>query len=272
MIRIVTANRKPRLAASSFLNSAPLIWSFSNGSRREDVHLTDAVPSRCADLLAAGASDFALVPVIEFQRIDGAQLVPGVCVGSREQVRSVVLVSHLNNLKKIRTVALDESSRTSAALVKIIFKEFLGFEPQWTTTSPDLKQMLRANDAALVIGDRGMLFPREHLHVWDLATLWHDHTRLGFVFAMWMAVETAGRPMPDFLGARNEGIAKLEEIVASYARQTPLLPDEIRDYLNRNIIFQIDQDLSRGMELYFQLAHKHGLIAKLKAPRLMESV
>ena len=161
----MNSETRPRLAASSYLNTAPLIWSFKYGARKDEVNLVEALPSSCANLVARGEVDFALVPVIEYQRIAGAGLVPGVCVGSREKVRSVVLVSRLNNLKKVRTVALDESSRTSAALVTIIFKEFLGFEPKWTTRSPDLKQMLRDNDAALIIGDPAMTFARDSLRV-----------------------------------------------------------------------------------------------------------
>ena len=262
---------KPRIAASSYLNSAPLIWSFSHGSRRNEVELIDAVPAWCADLMADESVDFALVPVIEYQRIANAKLVPDVCVGSRERVRSVVLTSRLNNLTNIKTVALDESSRTSATLVKIIFKEFLGFEPRWTTTSPDIKQMLSDNDAALIIGDPGMLFARDHLHIWDMAALWKENTALGFVFAMWMARENAGTHIPDFAAARDEGVAKIEEIVSEYADQTQLAAEEIRDYLNRNIVFQIDEDLSLGMQLYFQLAHKHGFISELRPLRFIDA-
>ncbi|HKO99435.1 MAG TPA: menaquinone biosynthesis protein [Pyrinomonadaceae bacterium] len=256
-------SNKPRLAASSFLNSAPLIWSFIQGSRRDDVELIDAVPSRCADLLAKGEVDFALVPVIEYQRIANGKLVRDVCVASREKVHSVVLVSQKSNLSEILSVALDESSRTSATLVKILFKEFLGFEPKWTTTTPDLQQMLSENDAALIIGDPGMLFPRDRFHVWDMAELWRENTGLGFVFAMWMTGPTEA-DMPDFRAARDEGLAKIEEIVSAYASQTPMQPDQIRDYLSRNIVFQIDDDLLRGMEKYFQLAGKHELIPELK--------
>ena len=57
---------KPRIAASSYLNSAPLIWSFERGAKRQSVELlTDTAPARCADMLARGAVDGALVPVIE---------------------------------------------------------------------------------------------------------------------------------------------------------------------------------------------------------------
>ncbi|HEV2835138.1 MAG TPA: menaquinone biosynthesis protein, partial [Pyrinomonadaceae bacterium] len=180
-----------RLAASSYLNSAPLIWSFLHGSKRGHVDFVEAVPARCAQLLSEEQVEGALVPVIEYQRIAGGALVPDVCVGSQKEVLSVVLVSKDAELEHIRSIALDESSRTSSTLVKVIFREFLDHEPAWTTRSPNIEEMLEVNDAALIIGDPGMTFPRAGLKVWDMATLWRQYTGLGFVFAMWMVRDEA---------------------------------------------------------------------------------
>src|SRR5437660_5381095 len=96
----------PRIAASSYLNTAPLIWSFLYGTRRHLMRLvTDAAPARCADLLARGEVDAALVPIIEYERIPEIRVVPGVCVGSHSAVRSVVLASKYDDLKKVCKVA-----------------------------------------------------------------------------------------------------------------------------------------------------------------------
>jgi len=124
--------------------------------------------------------------------------------------------------------------------------------------------MLRENDAALLIGDPGMAFAREHLHVWDMAALWRENTGFGFVFAMWMASGTAGVATPDCVAARDEGLAQIEEIVSEYVQKIQMPAEEIRDYLNHNIAFQIDEDLKQGMQRYYELAHKHGLIEELK--------
>src|SRR5947199_8518291 len=146
-----TNSIRPRIAASSYLNTAPLIWSFLHGSQRDAVQLfTDTAPARCAEMLAREEVDAALVPVIEYQRLQDVLLVPDVCVGSKSAVRSVVLVTRRNNLKKVERVALDDSSRTSVALVKIIFREFLGLESEWISAAPDLKSIVRAVDAALI--------------------------------------------------------------------------------------------------------------------------
>lgn len=257
------SSTKPRLAASNYLNTAPLIWSFKEGARKDEANLLEALPSSCAELLSRHEVDFALVPAIEYQRISEAVLVPGVCVASRQKVRSVVLVSRLNNLKKVRTVALDHSSRTSAALVQIIFKEFLELEPMWTTRSPDLKQMLRDSDAALIIGDPAMTFARDGLRVWDLAALWHDFTGLGFVFAMWMAGK-ADAPAIDFVQAAREGLAQRNEIIDAYERDLGLTRIELETYLTENITFFLDDELLKGLELFYGLAQKQGLIAGLK--------
>jgi chorismate dehydratase len=252
------------MAASSYLNTAPLIWSFIHGSQRDQVELfTDTAPARCGEMLANGQVDVSLVPVIEYQRMNDIVIVPDVCVGSRAAVHSVVLVTRKNNLKKVERVALDESSRTSAALVKIIFREFLGFEPRWETSAPDLKSMLARADAALMIGDPAMLIPRDQFRVFDLATLWREFTGCGFVFAMWMASKDSVeriRPV-DFAAARDEGLAHLEEIASENEKLLGLTQKEIESYLTDNIAFRLDEEMKRGLELYFELAGKHGLIA-----------
>jgi chorismate dehydratase len=268
----VNESQRPRIAASSYLNTAPLIWSFTHGSQRGAVELfTDTAPARCASLLANGEVDAALVPVIEYQRIPNIAIIPDVCVGSKTAVRSVVLVTRKNNLKKVERVALDQSSRTSAALVKILFREFLGFEPQWTTAAPDIQSMMRDADAALIIGDPAMTVPRDEFRVFDLATLWHEFTRLGFVFAMWMVRKDSLSKVASarFALARDEGLANLKHIAGSYAPQIGLSPMEITTYLTTNIVFHVDEQMRKGLTRYFELAQKHGVISELKTPEFV---
>ncbi|MCA1629340.1 MAG: menaquinone biosynthesis protein [Acidobacteria bacterium] len=268
------AGAAPRLAASSYLNSAPLIWSYTRGSKRSRAELfTDAAPARCARMLARGEVDAALVPVIEYQRLPEVAVVPGVCVGARRAVRSVVLATRRADLREVRRVALDESSRTSAALVRVIFREFYDQEIETTTRHPDVRSMLDEADAALIIGDPAMTFAREEgLHVHDLASLWREHTGLGFVFAMWMAHEsdTEAVRAADFAGARDEGVAHLEEIIEEYERELLLPREELRSYLTENVCFELDDEMRAGLELFFRLSHRHGLIERARPLRLFD--
>jgi len=256
------------VAASTYLNSAPLIWSFLHGPRREQLKLIDAVPAQCAQLLREAAVDVALIPMIEYQRIPNISLIANVCVGSKTEVRSVLLVSKQAEIEQIESVALDESSRTSAALLKIIFREFLRHEASWKSSTPDLHDMLRENDAALIIGDPAMTFAREGLYIWDMAALWQKYTGLGFVFAMWAIRNDATdrAKYVDFAGARDEGVARIDEIVDYYLTRIPLSREELRFYLTDNIAFDLDDQMQNGLELYFQLAAKHQLIDEPKEP------
>ena len=259
----------PRIAASSYLNTAPLIWSFLHGTRRDQVQLiTDTAPARCGDMLARGEVEASLVPVIEYERMKGIQVVPGVCVGSHSAVRSVVLASKFADLRRIRRVALDNSSRTSQALLKIMFREFLEFEPEWESGNPDLSAMTRTNDAALIIGDPAMEISSKDFHVFDLASLWRRFTGAGFVFAMWMAREDAAAAVRrvDFAGARDEGLDHLNEITSDYTPLPELPQAELIGYLRDNISFNLDDDLKTGLELFYRLAHKHWIISTM--PRL----
>lgn len=252
----------PRVAASSYLNTAPLIWSFARGPRQGEVELlTDTAPARCADMLARGQVEAALVPVIEYQRLPEAAVVPGVCVGARREVHSVVLVTRGSRLEEVSSVALSIESRTSVALVEVIFREFVGRVPKLEPFVPTLEEMLREHDAALVIGDPAMTFRREGLRVYDMAALWREFTGLGFVFAMWMSHESAaGRiGQVDFAAARDEGLARVEEIAAEYERELGRPRAELVSYLTRNICFSLDEEMRAGLELFFRLAHKHGV-------------
>ncbi|MEZ5429547.1 MAG: menaquinone biosynthesis protein [Pyrinomonadaceae bacterium] len=268
-----------RFSASSYSNTAPLIWSFLYGSEHGKYEIIlDNAPARSAELLAQKRVDCALVPVIEYQRIEDVLLVPDVCVGARERVRSVCLVTGGRDLKDVRSVALDVSSKTSVALTRIIFREFLGFDPVWRAAKPDLPEMLGENDCALLIGDPALGIPdlglgiseaeetQENYRKFDLAELWRGFTGFGFVFAMWMAPESSLEAVRrvDFARIRDEGLAHLDEIIANYRAEIPLSHEEFRKYLTENISFSIDPSMREGLEHYYRLAHRHRLIDSLK--------
>ncbi len=255
-----------RISASSYSNTAPLVWSFLYGRNHGKVEIIlDNAPSRSAELLDRDRVDAALVPVIAYQQIEGVRLIPDVCVGARERVRSVCLVTKDKDLKDVNSVALDVSSLTSVVLTKIIFREFLGSEPKWIDAQPNVDTMLAEADCALLIGDPALAVSEPPavaggltLRTFDLAELWHNYTGLGFVFAMWMTRRE--NISIDFAAARDEGLEHLNEIIANYDHQIHLGPDELKTYLSQNICYSIDESMQHGMSLYFELAAKYGLI------------
>ena len=256
-----------RLSASNYSNSAPLIWSFIYGANRGRYELIlDNAPARSAELLRQKRVDAALVPVIEFQRIDDVKLVPHVCVGAKERVQSVCLVTKGEELKDVKSVALDVSSRTSVALTKIIFAEFLSLAPTYREAKPNLELMLADADCALLIGDPALTVDETQYRKFDMAETWKSFTDYGFVFAMWMANAEKSdiAKTIDFAAARDEGLRHLDEIIANYQTQIPIERDDFVNYLSENISYTIDEQMRKGLALYYDLAHKHGLTERRK--------
>lgn len=265
----------PRISASSYSNTAPLVWSFLYGANHGKVEIIlDNAPARSAELLSQGRVGAALVPVIASQSIPGVKLIPNVCVGAKERVRSVRLVTRGCGLEDVRSVSLDVSSRTSVVLTKIIFREFLGFEPEWRPAEPDIDAMLTESDAALLIGDPalaiadcGLRTAESDLRSFDLAELWRHHTGLGFVFAMWMTTRDSCEI--DFAAARDEGLRHISEIAANYAPQTGLDISTLVEYLSQNISYSVEPSMQKGLELYLELAYKHALTERKPEIRLI---
>jgi chorismate dehydratase len=261
-----------RIAASTYLNSAPLIYSFAQGSlRRRFTFIGDAAPSRCAAMLAAGQCEVALIPVIEYQRIPGLRIIPEIAVASKNRVRSVILAARCP-LNEVRTVTLDISSRTSQALVKILFLRRYGTSPKFTERVPDAtmgcENMLEGSDAALVIGDPGMKLEASSgqlgIRIYDLAEEWRAMTGLPFVFAVWAAREEGLEDEPDlvrdFIAAKWEGIEQTGRIASQYAIELNLPEDDLLRYLHDNVNYDLDVENIAGLRRYFGLAYECGLI------------
>lgn len=257
---------KPCIASSIYLNSAPLCYSFIYGEQKDRCHLLpDTAPARCADMLRDAQADAALIPVIEYQRIEDLKVAPGACVASKNSVRSVVLASRVP-INEVRSVALDTSSRTSAALIQIILSRFYGLSPRYRASPPRIEEMLERDDAALIIGDPAMLIDRSRLHVYDMSEEWRRHTGLPFVFAFW-AIRADSRAWPgevDFIAARREGIAHTEEIADMYSKSLGLPREELIYYLTENISYDLDEESLAGLRLYYELAAESGLIERAR--------
>ena len=251
----------PRIAASSYLNSAPIVWAFAEGSQRERCLLEpDPAPSACARMLADGRVDGALIPSIEVQRIPGLSVARGVCVAARHRVRSVLLVSTVP-LQRIRSVALDTQSRTSDALVRILLGRFRGIRPHYAPAAPDLRVMLEEADAALLIGDPAMTVDTSGCEVHDLAELWNEATNLPFVFAVWgLRADRFRDGGPDFAAALAEGRGATQHIADRYSRSLGIDRETIVEYLTTNIHYDLDADCQAGLHRFYELAAEEGLI------------
>ena len=249
-----------RVGAVSYLNSKPLIEGLEQRSPETDLILD--YPSRLADQLAQGQLDVALIPSVEYFRNPGYEIVSDACVAARGPVLSVRLYCRVHP-GDIRTLALDEGSRTSSVLVRIILAEKYGVDPELLPLPLSMGVEDTTADAILVIGDRAICSPNERFHeTWDLGEEWLRWTGLSFVFAMWVARRDFDKSSiePVLSRARDRGVASLEFIAHREARLLGIDEALAFEYLHSNLHFRFGAAERHGLKLFQQLATERGFV------------
>jgi len=295
---------KLRISIVQYLNTAPLVWGFTNGPFRGKYDLSFTVPSQCAEELRSGKADIAIIPAIEYARIPDLEILPDLSIASKKMVRSLLLVSKAP-LGQFESIALDSSSRSTQALTRILCAEHWKIAPKFIEMPPDLETMLKKAEAALLIGDpalrlslkmepfstrielhgsqktphkppidgwmwnaekAGIAPPSQRLFVFDMVEQWRAMTGLPAVLAVWAARKGVATPevVADFHASRDFGLSHIAEISSDAAVELKLPADRLASYLRDNIDFSLDEENRRGLELYFSHAAKLGLIPEAK--------
>ncbi|NDQ57429.1 MAG: menaquinone biosynthesis protein [Acidipila sp.] len=267
-----------RISVVEYLNTAPLVWSFKHGPLAGKYDLSFTVPSQCAEDLRLGRADIAIIPAIECQRIPDLDVIPDVAIASKGAVRSILLVSKVS-IKQARHVALDSSSRSSAALVRLLCQGYWGIHPEFVEAQPDVAAMLAHADAALVIGDPALRLQLRHeagqpafpgaeklgadkLFIYDVAEQWRQWTGRPAVLALWAARHgcATSEVVADFLAAKQYGLKRIREIAVNTAIQLDLPAASLASYLRHNIDFSLDAANLAGLKLFYEKAAQAGLI------------
>ncbi|HHT9133098.1 MAG TPA: menaquinone biosynthetic enzyme MqnA/MqnD family protein [Candidatus Tripitaka californicus] len=286
-----------RIGAVPYLNTKPLVAGIEGG---RGVELRLAVPSQLPDLLEQGELDVALIPSIEYLRGRPFFVVPDTSIASRGAVESVLLFLRVPSVRDIKRVALDESSLTSAALVRIILQERYGLRLSSVEYVPwprnqDLNDTQA--DAVLVIGDNAMkmasrmrnaecskcgfriaecgikttphsAFPIPHSertpHSLDLGAEWKALTGLPFVYALW---GTSKKGLVDSARrllneAKRKGLAALPEIARREAKRLGLEPGFCLRYLSENICYELGEAEVAGLRQFYRYALSMGLASE----------
>jgi len=249
---------KLRVCAVSFLNTTPLVWGMLRGPQQGLFDLEFRIPSECADRMSRGEADIGIVPSFELTRQD-LEIVPGAGIASHGPVRSILLVSS-RPASKIRTLAADTSSRTSVQLARVILERRYGADPKLVPLPPDLAAMLRAADAALIIGDPALRIDLARLpeRVYDLGAEWVEMTGLPMVFAVWAGRRGVATPavVEAFRESCRYGRERIEEIVEAEAARRGFAPELAREYLTRHIVHELGPREYEGMQLFLQFARE----------------
>jgi cyclic dehypoxanthinyl futalosine synthase len=267
--------QKLRIAAVSFLNARPITYGLERGLGEDRLELSFELPSRCAQLLAAGEVDVGLIPVAAYAESEvPLRVVPGVAIASLGPVRTVLLVGDAP-WTELEEIALDGASRSSAALLKLLCRD-RGLAPRFREVPHDaVLDAARGRTGALVIGDAGFAAAEKYAHVVDLGELWREATGLPFVYAVW-----AGRA--DVLGADeigilqqslSEGMIHRAEIARGWAEAAPHragAPELYERYLTENIRYRLGSEELSGVAAFFDRGHAAGLFRERARLRLYE--
>jgi chorismate dehydratase len=283
--------QKLRISIVQYLNTAPLVWAFTNGPFVGKYDLSFTVPSQCAEALRTDAADIAIIPAIEYQRIPDLVVLPNLAIASQNRVGSLLIVAK-KPIAQVRSFALDRSSRSTQALTRILAAEHWKIDPDFFEAEPDLRAMLANADAALLIGDpalhisiaiekRSTVSPQgravcqaatlgmtraEILHVYDVVGEWRKLTSLPAVMAVWAARPEVLTPdvLADFAASRDFGLTQIAAISLAAASELNLPQQALESYLRHNIDYSLGEENRRGLERYFREAAKLGLIPNEK--------
>ncbi|MFO0814654.1 MAG: menaquinone biosynthesis protein [Gemmatales bacterium] len=247
-------SRRIQIGAVTYLNTKPLIYQLEELAPDADLSLD--LPSRLADQLAAGLLDVALIPIVEVFRGTGYRILPDMAIASNGPVLSVTVFSKVP-CSAIRTLALDEGSRTSAALVQVLLRKRYGCTLETRPFLMDQPIEECDADAVLLIGDRAMKAALPgYPYSYDLGQEWTEWTGLPFVFAVWAARPdiNLGTAATALLEAKRRGIENVAEIAWNEAQRLQLDPAYCRRYLTNIIKFDLGPQEWEAIHRFHTLA------------------
>jgi chorismate dehydratase len=284
--------KKLRISVVQYLNTAPLVHGFVYGPLKGKYDLSFTIPSKCADDLRDGLADVAIIPAIEYQRIENLLVLPDLAIAAKRRVRSLLVVSR-KPIQEVTSIALDRSSRSTQALTRILCAEHWHIAPKFSEEILSTPSMLGHSDAALLIGDPALrlaisiakyvtlgadgelmcnadkagINANGTLHIYDVVQEWRRLSELPAVLAVWAARRDSITPevAADFAASKAYGVAHLEEISEAAADELGLPAEELLTYLRENIDYTLSGENLAGLELYYCLAAKLGLIPKANA-------
>ena len=246
------------------------MWDFEHGDAARDFEIAYTVPSACAAALAANQADIGIIPAFTYAQVPGLVILPNIAIAAKDRVRSILLVSK-KPIEDVVTVATDTSSRTSVALLQVLFTKFFGGPRELTPHPPQLEAMLHDHDAALLIGDAALeAESATGYHFYDLAHLWREATAQPFVFAFWaLRLDSLDRKPEGldlakvFQQSRDHGLEPehLDTIAREWSPKLQLSEADIRSYLTGNIHYYLDRENHAGLKLFLQYSAELGLIA-----------
>lgn len=242
----------PRIGGIPYLNVRPLVYGIEN-------QVGYSEPSRLADLMYRKQFDVGIMPIAEVLLHDQYDLLDGIAIAARGEVRSVFL-THRAPIEKIKRVAVTPASRTSVWLLRVLLKVGYHIEPEFYPRPPGAK--LSEHEAMLLIGDEAIWYATRNgkQPIWDLGAAWVEMTGLPFVFAAWAFQRDAEKEeLASVLRkAKADGLAHLEQIVVDATEATP---EFLREYYSKCVWYDLGDAEKQGLRRFQQYLKELGLVS-----------
>ncbi|MBK7682070.1 MAG: menaquinone biosynthesis protein [Bacteroidia bacterium] len=242
---------KTRISVVSYLNARPFVFGMEHQLSDDEFIVEKDIPSTCATKLIGNQTDIGLIPVAMISSLKEAHLITSYGIVADGKVDSVVLVSH-SPLSQIKKIVLDQESRTSVLLAKILAKELWNIHPAWIHENTE-SSILQEEEftAAVIIGDRALKYKSTFPYCYDLAECWKELTGLPFVFAAWVSNKLIDDGIINKLEtAFHYGVSHREEIFPILAAEYPEF--NISQYLQKRILYKIDDQALEGLQLFLK--------------------
>lgn len=238
---------------------------------KSEVEIFRSVPSELNRRMREGTMDMG--PISSFAygaSFDRYVLLPHLSVSAFGTVGSILLF-YRDGLERVLNgkIALTTTSETSVNLLKIILEKFHGGKPAYTFAAPSLHDMMKHNDAALLIGDNAIRASWEDhgYRVMDLGAEWNRLTGHSMTFAVWAVRrevaegrrELISRIHEAFLDSKRKAKADIDGILsAAISRLGGSRPYWERYFAGLSHDFSLTQ--RTGLKLYFEYAAELGLL------------
>lgn len=173
-----------------YTNDLPVYAAFDAGAIEYPGTLHADVPATLNAMMESDELDLGPMSAYAYARDAGKYvLLPDLCIGARDEVISVVLVSRVPPaLLNGERIAVTPESASGRSLLRVLLERRYGVKATYVEDADPL-QRARDGQPALLIGDAAIdaLLELPSENVYDLGRLWHDWTGEQTVFAVWVA-------------------------------------------------------------------------------------
>lgn len=230
-----------RISAISYTNTKPFVYGLQHSGIAQKAEINYDIPSECARKLIEDQTDIGIVPVAALLQIPGYQIISDYCIGAVGPVNSVFIFSE-KPIQEIKTLRLDEQSRSSNNLARVLLKNYWKNQPELVEGEAD---------AFVEIGDRTFGKTNKYPYVYDLAEEWIRFTGLPFAFAVWASNKPVSEEfIAEFNEALKFGLDHREEILTEL---TPRNDFDFEDYLMNRINYHLDEKKREAISKFHEL-------------------